>query len=50
MIDTEKTQTQAKRALEEARKRRADEKNSTANNAIIDTNRALISGAWQGAL
>ena len=29
MIDTEKKQTQAKQALEEASKRRANEKNST---------------------
>tara|TARA_A100001011_G_scaffold18779_1_gene19284 strand:+ start:259 stop:438 length:180 start_codon:yes stop_codon:yes gene_type:complete len=34
MIDTEKKHTQAKRALEEARKRRADEKNRTENQPV----------------
>ena len=34
MIDTEKKNTQAKRALEEARKRRADEKNSAENQPV----------------
>ena len=34
MIDTEKKRIQAKQALEEARKRRADEKNSTENQPV----------------
>ena len=34
MVDTEKKETQAKRALEEAMKRRSDEKNSTENQPI----------------
>ena len=34
MIDTEKKHKQAKRALEEATKRRADEQNSTENQPV----------------